>query len=109
MTNLFINADRSYNTGWYGYNFVLNRFQNGNEISVEAFKDSEWATEKVGTAEYCVKGNIIQIKVSKALLGIKDTFEFKWADNSVADGDIMKFIDMGDVAPNDRFNYVFKK
>jgi len=107
--NLFINADRSYNTGWYGYNFVLNRFQNGNEISVEAFKDSEWATEKVGTAEYCVKGNIIQIKVSKALLGIKDTFEFKWADNSVADGDIMKFIDMGDVAPNDRFNYVFKK
>ena len=65
--------------------------------------------EKVGNAEYTVSGNIIQIKVSKDILGIKDTFEFKWADNSVSDGDIMQFIDMGDAAPNDRFNYIYKK
>ena len=106
--NLFINADRKYDNGWYGYNFVINRSRDGNKASVEAFKDS-WATERIGTAEFSVKGNIIQIKVAKALLGITDSFEFKWADDSVDDGDIMKFIDMGDAAPNDRFNYVFVK
>lgn len=107
--NLFINSDRDINTGWYGYDFIINRFQNGKEASIEAFKNNTWELEKVGNAEYTVSGNIIQIKVSKDILGIKDTFEFKWADNSVSDGDIMQFIDMGDAAPNDRFNYIYKK
>ena len=108
--NLFINADRSYNSGWYGYDFIINRYQDGNLASVEAFKDSSWSTEKIGNAEFSVKGNIIQIKVAKSLLGIaNNSFEFKWADNSVIDGDIMEFIDKGDAAPNDRFNYIFIK
>ena len=108
--NLFINSDRSYDNGWYGYNFIINRYQEGNLASVEAFKDSSWATEKVGNAEFSVKGNIIQIKVAKSLLGIdNNSFEFKWADNSVINGDIMEFIDKGDAAPNDRFNYVYVK
>ena len=35
-------------------------------------------------------------------------FDFKWADNTPANPDIMDFIDKGDVAPNGRFNYRYK-
>ena len=107
--NLFINSDCKYDNGWYGYNYIINRYQNGNAASIERFSDGTWATEKVGDAEFSVNGKIMQIKVSKSLLNIKDEFHFKWADNSVIDGNIMEFIDKGDVAPNDRFNYIYKK
>ena len=107
--NLFINSDCKYDNGWYGYNYIINRYQNVNAASIERFADGTWATEKVGDAEFSVNGKIMQIKVSKSLLNIKDEFHFKWADNSVNDGNIMEFIDKGDVAPNDRFNYIYKK
>ena len=107
--NLFINSDCKYDNGWYGYNYIINRYQNGNAASIERFADGTWATEKVGDAEFSANGKIMQIKVSKSLLNIKDEFHFKWADNSVNDGNIMEFIDKGDVAPNDRFNYIYKK
>ncbi len=103
--NLFINADCDYETGWYGYDYVLNRTQSDNTCSVMKFLNNSWDMEPVGSAVYTVRGNCIQIKVDKNLLGINSTFDFKWADNSVDSGDIMQFIDMGDAAPNDRFNY----
>ncbi len=107
--NLFINADRNPYTGWHGYNFVVNRFRNDSKVSVEMFKNGKWEPEQVAEAEYTIYKNVIQIKISKSILGVRKTFEFKWADNSVTDGDIMQFIDMGDCAPNDRFNYVYIK
>ena len=73
------------------------------------FKNGKWEPEQVAEAEYTIYKNVIQIKISKSILGVRKTFEFKWADNSVTDGDIMQFIDMGDCAPNDRFNYVYIK
>jgi hypothetical protein len=103
--NLYINADCDYATGWYGYDFVLNRTQNGNTCSIHKFVNNSWEMAEVGSAAYTVSGNYIQIKVDAELLGLGDTFDFKWADNSMDSGDIMQFIDLGDVAPNDRFNY----
>ena len=48
------------------------------------------------------------IKVPKNLVGItkdKFTVDFKFADNIPEEDNIMLFIDKGDVAPNNRFNY----
>lgn len=67
------------------------------------FVNNSWEMEEIGRAEYVVKDNYIQIKVSASLIGVVSTFDFKWADNSVDGGDIMQFIDLGDTAPNDRF------
>lgn len=103
--NLFIDSDCSRKTGWYGYDYVINRSQDGNTCSVMKFVNNSWEMEEVGRAEYVVKGNYIQIKVDRSLIHVNTTFDFKWADNSVDSGDIMQFIDMGDTAPNDRFNY----
>lgn len=103
--NLFIDADCNHETGWYGYDFVLNRTRSGDTCSVMRFNNNTWEMEEIGSAVYTVSGNYIQIQVDATLLGLGDTFDFKWADNSVDNGDIMQFLDLGDTAPGDRFNY----
>ena len=104
--NLFIDADCNAQTGWYGYDFLINRSQKDGKVSVEKFVGNDtWEFEAVGEAEYNLRGNVLQIKVARSLMNLGDTFDFKWADNSVADGNVMQFLDLGDAAPNDRFNY----
>ena len=103
--NLFIDADCSEKTGWYGFDYVINRDRDGGTVSVGKFVGSTWETERIGTAEYDLREKVIQIKVPRALLPLGDTFDFKWADNSVDDGDVMKFLDQGDAAPSGRFKY----
>ena len=103
--NLFIDSDAKASTGWYGYDYVINRDRDSSTCSIMQFKNNSWDMTEVGRAEYTVSGNYMQIKVDPSVIKVKTTFDFKWADNSVDSGDIMQFIDMGDSAPNDRFNY----
>ena len=106
--NLFINADCDDATGWYGYDYLLNRGQDGSRISVEKFVGTDtWELTYVGEAEMRVTGNTIQIKVKKSLVDFGGTMQFKWADNSLPTHDVMEFLDQGDCAPNGRFNYLF--
>ncbi|MCL2159426.1 MAG: hypothetical protein FWH48_08465, partial [Oscillospiraceae bacterium] len=105
--NLFINTNMTRASGWEGFDFVINRYQSDGKCSIEANIGGIWDWNTVGWADYTVTENIIQIKIPLELLGItrEDNFDFKWADNSVADGDIMDFYDKGDAAPDDRFNF----
>ncbi len=104
--NLYIDADCNGETGWYGYDFIINRSQKDGKVSIEKFVGTDtWEFETVGEAEYDLRGKILQIKVAKSVMNLGDTFDFKWADNSVVDGNVMQFLDQGDAAPNDRFNY----
>jgi hypothetical protein len=53
--------------------------------------------------------NALELAIPKSVLNLKGkNLEFKWADNTSTDGDIMKFYDQGDVAPNARFTYRYK-
>ena len=103
--NLYVNADCKQETGWYGYDYVINRDRDGSACSIMKFSDGKWEMTEIGRADYVVNGKYMVIKLDAEALGLGDTFDFKWADNSVDDGDIMQFIDLGDTAPNDRFNY----
>ncbi len=108
--NLFINSDNDGKNGWYGFDYVINRSRDGKKASVERFKDG-WNFEKVGEAEYVISGKVMTVKVSASLIRYdNETLDFKWADNSVDDGDIMGFWDKGDAAPDGRssFRYTTK-
>lgn len=107
--NLYINADADYSTGWYGYDYLLNRSRDGKTLSVEANKDGSYNWEKKGDAEYFIDGCKMYIKVPKSMISLGNTFDFKWADNSVSDGDITEFTTKGDAAPADRFNFRYIK
>ena len=101
--NLFIDTDCNASNGWHGYDIVINRY-NG---SVERFT-SGWNLEIIGQAELFSGDNYIVICVDDNTCGLGADFNFKWADNSAADGEIMQFLDLGDAAPNARFNYAFR-
>ena len=103
--NLFLNSDCNYQNGWHGFDYIINRHQSGGNSSIEVFVDGEWKFEQIGEAMMRVTGNVLELKVPRALVRLNNTFDFKWADNSVDDGDIMKFYDMGDTAPDGRFCY----
>lgn len=111
--NLYLNLDNDAKTGWEGYDFILNRSRDGASVSIEKFVDNGWNCEQIGSAEYTMGTNSLTIKVAKDILRREISgadfkkFQFKWADHSVTDGDVMRFMDLGDTAPNDRFNFLY--
>lgn len=106
---LFINVDRNYKTGWEGYDFVINRINPGKKALLEK-SGRGWNWKPVSLVNYAVKGNKLEIKVPKSVLGITGNpdFEFKWSDNMQQAGDIMDFWINGDVAPIGRYNYHYQ-
>ena len=106
--NLFINVDCDDATGWYGFDYLINRNRTDNALLVEKFTGKDtWAFETVGSVAYTREGNVMQVKLPKAMIGFTDTMDFKWADNSTPTGQIMEFLDQGDAAPNGRYTYRF--
>ncbi len=105
---LFIDIDRNKNTGWEGYDFLINRNTPTDSVSIEK-SEKTWTWNKTGAAGYTIDGTTLVFKVKRSLLGITDdksvNFEFKWSDNMQEDGNIMDFYVNGDVAPSGRFNY----
>ena len=106
---LFIDIDNNKNTGWEGYDFVVNRLTPSKKATLEKTVGA-WYWQKVGEIDYAVNGNKLEIKIPKQLLSItgEPDFGFKWSDNMQHDGDIMDFIINGDVAPAGRFNYHYR-
>jgi len=107
--NLLIDTDMTHTTGWEGYDYVLNRSRDGSKLTVEKFDGTEWTSTKTGDAEYTLSGKTLTLKVDKTLLGFESgknvNFDFKWTDNSTEIGEVMEFMDLGDAAPDGRFNF----
>lgn len=102
---------------WEGFEYIFNRVSpEGNTMVVEK-STGGWHFEQVGTAQFTVSGKRLQIAVPRSVLGLTDSeglnFNFKWADNTRADGtstdsgDILDFYSYGDVAPGGRFMFAF--
>ena len=108
--NLYLNVDGDVTTGWEGYDYILNRDRDSFVVTVEKFKDNTFESEIVGGAYYYIEGAYMTVRLSKELLDINGRLErmvFKWADNSVKNGDPMAFMDLGDTAPDNRFGYAY--
>lgn len=106
---LLIDVDRNRDTGWEGYDFILNRISPDKKITVERNIHNNWEWEKVGEVSYAINENAIEICIPKKMLNLKEDIdiEFKWADN-MQNNDITDFYLNGDAAPLGRFNYVYK-
>ncbi len=110
---LYINSDRTYQTGWEGYDFIVNRVSPTENKAVIEKSLGGWNWEKAGEVSYKLQGNKMMVAIPRSILGVNGTvdIEFKWGDNNFSDdrhlyvGDIMNFYTEGDVAPPSRFNY----
>jgi hypothetical protein len=107
---LLIDIDRNKDTGWEGYDYVLNRVNPGTKALLEK-STSVWEWTEVDSVEFAVNGTMMEIKIPKVLMGIASDsdldFEFKWSDNMQDEGNIMDFYLNGDVAPGGRFNFIY--
>ena len=109
---LFIDVDRNKQTGWQGYDYVVNyRSPKGKKVFVSHSRQDKWLWDDCGVGQMRVDDNRLMIRLLRAVLGLRADnaldFEFKWSDNMQDEGNIMDFYVNGDVAPGGRFNYVF--
>ena len=113
---LLIDADNDSSTGWYGYDYLVNKSVKDDRTTTLMRYDAasgEWT--QVAEIPYRYAGNRLEVSVPRTLLGLDAkhafVFDFKWTDNC---GELVDPISMctdGDTAPNRRFNYrcIWKK
>ena len=108
---LFIDIDRNKQTGWEGYDFVVNRQNPTSQAIIEQSTTNTWSWSQIGTVDFTVTDTVLEIAIPRSLLNITDgdalNIEFKWSDNMQDEGNIMDFYQNGDVAPGGRFNFVY--
>ena len=108
---LFIDADRDKNTGWNGYDFIVNRVSpKGKKVFVERNIGGRWEWEPAGEGRFAVRNDKLEMQIARQLLdliGEDIDIEFKWNDNMQENGNIMDFYVNGDTAPGGRFNFVY--
>ena len=109
---LLIDADNNPETGWYGYDFLINKNIKDKNTTVLLKYDSsdtnKWAL--VSNLKYFTRGNKIEIEVPRRLMDLTRNqfiFDFKWSDNASDLHDPISLCTDGDTAPNRRFNYRF--
>jgi hypothetical protein len=114
---LLIDADKNHETGWYGYDYLINRKVVDDKTTTlmrydAKSGDNPWVEH--GQVQYRYAGNALEVAVACAQLGLKGdalTFDFHWCDNPAGLKDPISLCTNGDSAPNRRFNYrcIWKK
>ncbi len=108
---LFIDADSNHETGWEGYDYLVN--QEVVDANTTTLKRSQggWNWSPVEQVPYRATGNRLELRLPRTAVGMAQvpdvTFDFHWADNLQQPGEIADFALSGDSAPNRRFNYHF--
>jgi hypothetical protein len=109
---LFIDTDRDHETGWNGYDYLINSEAiNSIRTNVCSLTDNG-ELKKTVTVHYRYSGNQMEIAVGRSTIRLEQTplvFDFHWADNIQSLDNIIEFAINGDSAPNRRFNYRFQR
>ncbi len=107
---LFLNTDQRKETGWEGYDFLINWPALEGGATTVKHNLGGWRWEQCGEARYRVEGNQLMLAVPRALVGLDNRpahFDFHWVDNLQRPGEIEDFFLSGDSAPPRRFDYRF--
>ena len=108
---LLVDADQNHDTGWYGYDYLINKQVLDEKTTIlmrydPASPDAPWTT--VARLGYAYTGTTLELAIPRKLLGLTDdafTFDFHWCDNPDELKDPISLCIKGDSAPNRRFNY----
>ena len=110
---LLIDTDNNPQTGWFGYDFIINKNVKDEKTTTlmrfdPTHPENPWV--KVADLEFRYVGNQLEVSVPRKLIGLngaKFIFDFKWSDNASDLKDPISLCTDGDTAPNRRFNYRF--
>ena len=112
---LFIDADKNSETGWHGYDYLVNKdVINNCQTTLKSYdqKSGEWINK--AKLPYSTTGNKLELAIPRKYFGQNMntlTFDFHWADNPADLKSPISLCTNGDSAPNRRFNYrcIWKK
>lgn len=112
---LFLDVDSNVETGWYGYDFIVN-YNASEDFTTSVAKytgtDGKYGFTDCGTVSFRVKGNQMMIAVPMEMLGVtyynQICMQFKWADSDTLLDEMADFYIDGDMAPLGRLNYVYQ-
>jgi hypothetical protein len=110
---LLIDADHDPKTGWYGYDYLINkRVVDEKSTTLMRYNPESpknpWV--EITQLEYRYRGKKLETAMPRKLLALKGpsfTFDFHWCDNPADLKDPISLCTGGDSAPNRRFNYRF--
>ena len=106
---LLIDADNDPSTGWYGYDYLINkRIKNDQTTTLMRYDSAKGDWTEVADLPMRYAGNQLEVSVPRELLGLGGdhfVFDFKWSDNPTDLNDPISLCLNGDTAPNRRFNY----
>jgi hypothetical protein len=108
---LLIDADLNPETGWFGYDYLINQRVLDEQTTTLMRYDPREANlpwREVGRLRYRYSGKAMEIAVPRKFLRLKGsavTFDFHWCDNPCDLKDPISLCISGDSAPNRRFNY----
>lgn len=108
---LLIDADQNPDTGWYGYDYLINqRAVDDHTTMLKRFAPGadggSWV--EVARLDYRYTGKALELAVPLKPLGLKGdafSFDFHWCDHPTDLKDPISLCTSGDSAPNRRFNY----
>jgi hypothetical protein len=67
---LFIDADKNSNTGWYGYDFMVNKnVIDSKTTTLCRYDGKQWI--EVAKVNYRYKGNKLEVAIPRSLLKLK--------------------------------------
>ncbi len=106
---LLIDADKNPKTGWFGYDYLINKsIVDAKTTTIMRFDPKTKAWVEVGKLGYRYNGKTLELAVPRKLLGLEGgafTLDFHWCDNPADLIDPISLCVNGDSAPNRRFNY----
>ena len=104
---LFLDADQNKQTGWEGYDYLINyHVIDQTFTTICAFKDGIW--QEIGVVSYRVQDNELVVAIPRSLMGLTGesfTLRFHWLDNVTNVYDLECWFTTGDSAPERRNNY----
>ncbi len=109
--NLFIGTGSSPTVkGWESYEFVINRGRDSSTATIEKLNADYTGEALEATATYSVQGNVMQIQVPRAALGLESggDFYFKVADGVADPAEIMDYYATGRSLPMGRLSYLYQ-
>jgi hypothetical protein len=106
---LYIDADQNHDTGWEGYDYLVNdKVIDEHTTTIKKYKDQGWTDRK--PISYRVEGNQLMLAIPRDYIGEteKVALDFHWADNIQETNEITEFFLNGDHSPERRANYRYK-
>lgn len=105
--NIFIGIGDLEETGWNGYEYIINRHFSGSNVTKIEKLSGDFTSEECGDGIYYVHGNILQVKIPKEKIGLQpgQTFYFKVADGIEKPDDIMDYYVSGRSLPMGRLSF----